>query len=197
MLAVSPTPDADRPIMSNSLRIAALAALLVSLLGCAGGEQSRPRWSEAPGVDVAGHTTFGWEDRTGKPPVTIVDNAIRDAIRARLVAKGYVESSADPDFLIHHEAIEQESVSQGSPVRLGIGIGTRSGNVGGSVGTSVDVGEKNNVTQQLRVTIRAIDPDDEREEWVGTTAAMPGQPDPKAVDRAVAGVMKGFPDKRP
>ncbi|MEQ8859131.1 MAG: DUF4136 domain-containing protein [Pseudomonadales bacterium] len=181
--------------MIKTLRLATVASLLVSLLGCAGGEGSKPRWSEAPEIDVAGYSTFGWSDRTGKPPVTILDNQIRNAVRAELVAKGYVESSDAPDFLVHHEPVEQETVKQGSPVRIGIGIGTRSGNVGGSVGTSVDVGEKDQVVQQMRVSIRATTPD-EREAWIGTTAVMAERPDEETVDRAIAGVMKGFPDRR-
>jgi hypothetical protein len=182
--------------MTSKLRIAAVVALLLALPGCAGRPDSKPSWSEAPDVDVAGYSTFGWADRGGKAPVTILDNQIRHAVRAQLTEKGYVESSDDPDFLVGHETIEQETVKQGSPVRIGFGVGSIGGNVGGSVGTSVDVGEKGGLERQMRITIRALNQDNRNEEWVGTTGSVEERPEEDDVERAVAGVMKGFPDKR-
>ena len=182
-------------IMITKLRFATASAMLI-LIGCAAGPDSSPQWAKAPDIDVAGYATFGWADRDGKPPVTILDSQIREAIRAELTAKGYVESSQSPDFLVGHEAVEQEFTRQGSPVRIGVGVGTGGGNVGGRVGTSVGVGERNRVTRQLRVTIRALDREDQREAWVGTTPALAERPDESAIDRAVAGVMKGFPERR-
>lgn len=170
--------------------------MLLLLLGCAGGGASKPRWSQAPDIDVAGYSTFAWSDRSGKPPVTILDNQIRAAIRTHLTEKGYVESTDNPDFLVHHEAVEASTVSQGSPVRIGVGIGTGRGPVGGSVGTSVGVGGGERVNNQFRITIRALAEADKREAWVGSTAAIGEQPEQGAIDRAVAGVMKGFPDRR-
>lgn len=178
-----------------TLRIAALSLLLLGALGCAGSSAPKPRWVEAPDSNLAAAETFGWLDRSGEPPVTILDNQIRDAIRADLVKKGYVEASETPDFVVGHETFESAAVQQGNPVRIGIGVGSWGGSGGGSVGTSMDVGDGEKVVQQITVTIRAVDPDDDREVWIGTTAPMSEQPDTPTVTRTVGGVMKGFPGR--
>ena len=74
--------------------------------------------------------------------------------------------------------------------------GTRSGNVGGSVGTSVDVGEASGPRQQLRVTVRALEPADRREAWVGASAALEPRPEEQALERAIGALMKGFPERQ-
>lgn len=182
--------------MITRLCLAAGAVLLLSVLGCASDPGAKPQWATSDEIDVAGLDTFGWADRGGKPPVTILDNEIRDAIRAQLTEKGYVESAESPDFLVSHETVEREAVEQGNPVRIGIGIGTWGGNVGGSVGTSVDVGEGDRVRQQLRIAVRALEAEDRREAWVGITAPLEPQPEAPAIDEAVAELMKEFPDRR-
>jgi hypothetical protein len=179
----------------EKLPLAAMAALLLALIGCAGAE-SKPQWTQAPDNKLAGHATFYWADRGGKPPVTILDNRIRSVLRNELTAKGYVEAEDDPDFLVSHETLERESARNGSPVRIGIGVGTRSGNVGGSVGTSVDVGDGSGPRQQLRVAVRALEPTDRREAWVGETAALAPQPEERALQRALGELMNGFPERQ-
>jgi hypothetical protein len=180
--------------MITPLRIAALSLSLMLAVGCASSTDSKPTWTQAPEADIAGYTTFGWEE--DEAPATILDNQIRNAIRSDLVTKGYVESSDAPDFLIDHEAVEHDAVERGNPVRIGVGVGSWGGHVGGSVGTSVDVGDKDKVVQQLRLTIRAVDPDERREVWVGTTAPMNERPDASAVANAIGALLKEFPAKR-
>lgn len=182
--------------MSSRARLPLFSILLVTVLGCAGGAATKPRWVEAPDADLPGQTSFAWATGTGEPPTTILDTQIREAIRSRLVDNGYVETVDSPDFLVDHETLEQDAVEQGNPVRIGIGVGSWGRNVGGSVGTSVDVGEKDRLVQQLRVTVRALDPTDRRELWVGTTTPMPERPDAAAVNRAVTELMKAFPAKQ-
>lgn len=175
-------------------RATALSFVLIGILGCAGNPDAKPRWVEASGADIPGYETFGWLDRSGQPPVTILDNQIRDAIRADLLQKGYVETEDSPDFRVGHETFEAAAVQQGNPVRIGIGVGSWGGSGGGSVGTSMDVGDKEKVVQQLTITIRAVDTDD-REVWIGTTAPMGDRPDTPTVNKTVGGVMKGFPGR--
>lgn len=183
--------------MTSNLRIAALLFMLSALPGCAADPHAKPNWAEAEDIDLAAYDTFGWQDRAGKPPTTILDNRIRDAIREELTARGYVEATDNPDLLITHETIEEATVRQGNPVRIGIGVGSWGGNVGGSVGTSVDVGKKDEELRQMRVEIRALDRTENREAWVGRTAPLDERPEGAAVDDAVAGVMEGFADRRP
>lgn len=177
------------------LRITASYLLLLAIFGCAGSSAPKPRWVEAPDSNIPAYETFGWLDRSGAPPVTILDNQIRDAIRAELLDKGYTETSETADFVVGHETFEAAAVQQGNPVRIGIGVGSWGGSGGGSVGTSMDVGDKEKVVQQLTVTIRAVDADDDREVWIGTTSPMSDRPDTPTVTKAVGGVMKGFPGR--
>lgn len=181
--------------MLTRLRHAAVPALLLVLTACAADPGARPRWNQSPDADLGARASFGWADRAGQPPVTILDNQIRDAVRAGLLDKGYVESSDEPDFLVAHETVEQETLEQGSPVRIGIGLGSRGGNVGASVGTSMDVGTGERLKRRMVILIRALEPEDRREAWVGTTAAVPERPDGRAIDRAVSGVLRGFPNR--
>jgi hypothetical protein len=179
--------------------VAALIAIL-SLLGCAG-TQPKPVWVAAPDADIEGRTTFGWENATGSRPLPVFETQVRKAVRAELEKRGYVESTdsgpdARPDFLIGYEAVEFESTTRSPPVSVGIGMGTRGGNVGGSVGTSVGLGGKSSQNHQQRITIRALEGDRAAELWVGTTGVLPEHPDGAAIDRAVAGVMRGFPSRR-
>jgi hypothetical protein len=62
----------------------------------------------------------------------------------------------------------------------------------------MDVGSTGGqVTQNIRLTIRAVDQSTNKEVWIGTTTENIKQGlDAGAVDTAVAGTMKGFPPKR-
>jgi hypothetical protein len=175
--------------------IAVIVILSSTCAGCAGDPVSRPEWVAASDANIPAFDTFGWEGPADTAPVTLIDNQIRDAIRDRLLAKGYVETTDNADFLISHETIERDAIRKGNPVRIGIGVGSWGGNVGGSVGTSVDVGEKDQVVQQLQLLIRALDASAEREIWIGTSAVLPERPDADAIQRAVVDLLAGFPEK--
>jgi len=183
--------------MSSHVRIViASFMLLLLLLGCAAGEGSRPRSAQAADVDVSAYASFGWADREGQAPVTVLDNQVREAIRAALTAKGYVESADAPDLLIDHETVEQGTVKHGSPVSIGVGVGSWGGRVGGSVGTTVEVGDRERVHEQMRVTVRAVDATGQREIWVGSTATLSAPIEGDAAGKAVTRLMKQFPARR-
>ena len=172
-----------------------LVVLTGAAAGCASDAGNKPVWVSASDADIPALETFGWDGPADVAPVTILDNQIRDALRAQLLSKGYSETSENPDFLIAHETIEHDALKKGNPVRIGIGVGSWGGNVGGSVGTSVDVGEKDKMVQQLKLQVHALDPDRDREIWAGTSAVLPERPDSAAVNRAVVDLMTGFPAK--
>lgn len=186
-------------MMHQILRSSCIAAFLVATIGltfgCSSNPGAKPEWVEASGSNLPAVRTFGWHGGES-PPAAIIDNQIRDAIRAELISKGYVETADSPDMLIDHETIEQAAIEQGNPVRLGIGIGSWGGNVGGSVGTSVDVGDKEHIIQQLRILVRAMDPDSDSEMWLGRTAALSDQPTADAVAQALARLLAAFPTKK-
>ena len=177
-------------------RVAVFISLLILISGCSGSGQPKPDWDAAPGVDIPALTTFGWVDEISGSPNTILEKQISTALRNAFLKKGYVENSDAPDFLVGYETVELESAKPSNPVRIGIGVGTWGSNVGGSVGTSVGVGGKEKVLYQNRLTVRALDPQTSQEVWIGITTTFEQRPNAAEIDRVVAGVMKGFPDKR-
>ena len=179
------------------------AVLPFLLLGCASGAGSKPESATAPGADIAGYASFGWEPAGGSPgaaspPLSIRDANIQGAIRTQLVRKGYREVEDEPDFRIRYETEAYTTEKKSNPVRIGVGVGSWGGNVGGGVSTSVPVGPQGVVAaRETRLTIRAVDPKSNREVWVGTTAGEIEEGlDGGAVEKAVAGTMKGFPARR-
>jgi len=171
-------------------------ALFLSLLGCM---STGPKTDSmtAPGSDIPGYRTFGWASGTAQAPMTILDTNIHDAIRAQLLAKGYVEADEAPDFRVAFDVSSYQTTKKSSPMRIGVGVGTWGGNVGGSVGTSVPVGGGGDESTTNRLTIRAVDAKSTKEVWVGTTTGDIKQGlDRSAVNQAVAATMKRFPRRR-
>lgn len=175
--------------------LALISCVSVTLTGCASDSANKPVWVSASDVDFSTLETFAWDGPADVAPVTILDNQIRESLRTQLTARGFKETSEDPDFLISHETIEHDALKKGNPVRIGVGVGSWGGNVGGSVGTSVDVGEKDQMVQQLKLEVHAVDPDQDREIWAGTSAPLPERPDAAAINRAIVDLMAGFPAK--
>lgn len=170
--------------------------MLCLLLGCVGQTRPKPDWTTAPGADVPALSTFALSEPPEGAPRAILDTQIRNAVRTALVEKGYVESADAPDFVVSYATDSYETSGRPNPVSIGIGVGSWGGNVGGSVGTSVGVGGDDEPRLHNRLTIRSVDPEANRELWIGTTTTFDQPADADVIDRVVAGVMKGFPAKR-
>ncbi len=184
--------------MNQLIRSPVYILVLCALLGCASNAPPKPQSVTAPGADISTLHTFGWQSATGQPtaapPLSILDANIYNAIRAQLLAKGYVEAAENPDFRISYATQPYVIEKKSSPFSIGIGIGSFGNNVGGSVGTSVDVGggDEEDTLQQL--VIRVLDQPSNKELWVGTSAGDIKQGlDVNAVNKAVAATMNGFP----
>ena len=188
--------------MNLSMRDSALVLLFV-FLGCASGPGPTTEAATAPGADVAAYTTFGWLPASGgataaSQPLSLQDANIQSAIRKQLIDKGYSEVRDEPGLLIgfETESVTEETKKE-SPFRIGVGMGTFGGPVGVGVGTSAPVGGGSVVaTRETRLTIRAVDPKDNREVWVGTTGDIQQGLDAVVVEKTVAGTMKEFPARR-
>jgi hypothetical protein len=183
------------------IRIATCFVVLCALLGCASSAPPKPQSVTAPGADIGSLHTFGWQSATGTataaPPLSILDTNIYNAIRAQLIAKGYVEVDENPDFRISYATQPYAIEKKKSPFSIGIGVGTFGNHVGGSVGTSVGVGGGEDSTALQQLVIRALDQPSNKELWVGTSAGDLKQGlDAPAVQKAVAATMKGFPAAR-
>jgi hypothetical protein len=184
-----------------TLRLPGAIGLLLTLaLGCASGGRWQTESATAPGADLAGHASFGWlaaegSRGGGEAPLSIADANVRNAIRAQLARKGYREVEANPDLRIGFETSTRAKEKTSEPVRIGVGVGSWGGNVGGAVDASVPVGsERVTTVAETRITIRAVDPEDGREVWVGTTTGEVREGlDAGAVEKAVAAVLDDFP----
>ena len=191
-----------------NLRIVGSACgLLVGLVACAsGGWKSES--ATAPDADLGAYASFGWlppeagaagAEGASPAPLSIADANLRRAIRTELAEKGYREVEHDPDFRIGFETATRLKEKVRPPVRVGVGVGTWGGNVGGGVDASVPVGSGDvKTTGETQITIRAVDPRSNREVWVGTTTGEVREGlDASVVEKAVADVLEGFPDRRP
>ena len=188
--------------MRAPLRGCALG-LVWLLLGCASGAPSNTSSMTAPGTDIAAYATFGLQAPSeaagaAEAPLSVLDANIREAIRSQLTEKGYREVEVEPDFWIGFESTSHlvEKASKPSPVRIGVGVGSYGGPIGGGVGTSVPVGKgAAGTVRESRFSIRAIDPKSNRELWVGT-ATGESMEDAGAVEKTVAGTLAEFPTRR-
>lgn len=179
--------------MNAIVRNATILVLVVLTSACAGLSRPKPEWSTAPGADLAAFSTFDWGSGSGGKPQSVLYAQTRNALLRELEQRGYQESAQSPDFLVSYELVEHERGRRGSPVTIGIGMGTWGRRVGGHVGTSVGVGGEPG--ESYRLVIRALDPDRTRELWIGATTSFELPADEAEVARVVAGAMRGFPAK--
>jgi hypothetical protein len=192
----------DLPMRTPIPRNLPSLVLLGVLLGCAGGA-TQTRSATAPGADVAGYTTFGWQPASDpeQGALSILDANLQEAIRARLIEKGYREVESNPELRISFErtTVVVEKASKPSPVRIGVGVGSWGGPVGVGAGTSVPVGGSGGAVteQETTLTIRAVDPRTNREVWNGSsTGEIVEDLEKGAIEKIVAGTMAEFPNKR-
>lgn len=187
--------------MKRAMRISALALLFV-LGGCATGGSPKTDVTTAPGAELTAYATFSVQGAAAPPgeagpPLSIVDANVRNAIRSRLAQKGYREVAQQPDLLISFETAAYVAEKVTNPVRIGLGVGTFGGPVGVGVGTSAPVGGgKVEGARETRLTIRAIDPTQNQELWVGTTTGIVTQQlDTNGADAVVAETLADFPSR--
>jgi len=174
--------------------LALFAALLVG--GCA----SAPRQPESmrdPSANWASYATYGWAPSPGvngtDQPLLMLDQNIRRAIAGELQRRGYVEAAENPDLQIAYETTSAEKV-ESNPVRVGIGVGSWGGNVGGSV--NVGSPSVRNYREGTLV-IHAVDAARNAEVWQGRISSRTGKgsTEAAAIASAVATAMRDFPTR--
>jgi hypothetical protein len=128
-------------------------------------------------------------------PLKLLDGNIRAAIAAELQRRGYTAAvpGTTPDLRITYETASEQKL-ENNPVRVGIGVGSWGGNVGGSV--SVGSPSVRNY-QEGTLVVHAIDTARNAEVWQGRVSKKitKGSTEPAAVAQAVAVAMKDFPRK--
>jgi len=150
-----------------------------------------------PTVNFAAFKTYGWSPAaaTSDQPVGLLDKNIRVAISAEMQRRGYVESAEKPDLRIACETASAQKVKN-NPVRIGVGVGSWGGNVGGSV----NVGSPSVKSyQEGSLVIHAVDAARNTEVWQGSIAGQmnKGSVEQAAINQAVARAMKDFPARTP
>ena len=164
--------------------------------GCAS-PPAQPQTMRDPSVNFTNFKTFGWTAGgtvdAGDAPLKLLDANIRAAVVDVMKRKGYVEApaGASPDLRIAYETASAEKI-ENNPVRVGIGVGSWGGNVGGSV--NVGSPSVRNFTEGTLV-VHAIDTARNAEVWQGRVSGKmtKGSLEPSAVNQAVAQAMADFP----
>jgi Domain of unknown function (DUF4136) len=177
-----------------SIVLAATAAGVFA--GCAS-PPPKPETMRDPSVNFTNFRTFGWTAGgavdAGDAPLKLLDANIRAAITDVMKRKGYVEAAADatPDLRMAYETASAEKV-ESNPVRIGIGVGSWGGHMGGSV--SMGSPSVRNFTEGTLV-VHAIDTARNAEVWQGRVSGKTtkGSVEPAAINQAVAQAMADFP----
>jgi hypothetical protein len=170
----------------------ALAVLALLAAGCTT-PPAEPVSMRDPAVSFASFRTFGWTPAPAATdaPVKLLDQNIRASITAELTRRGYVAAAENPDLRIAYETASANKVKN-NPVRIGIGMGSWGGNVGGSVNVG-SPSVKN--YQEGSLVIHAIDAARNAEVWQGSVSGQlgTGSLEPAAISQAVGKAMKEFP----
>lgn len=170
-------------------------SLLGLVVGCTTPSPPRHESQAVPGVDLASYGTFSLTNPAGAseadPPMRMLDVNIRSALKAEMTKRGFREVEANPDLRIDYETTAQDKIKS-SPVRIGIGMGSWGGNVGGSVGVSSSSVQS---YQEGRLIIHVADTAKNQEVWNGTVSGKVDRSslDADAVARVVALAMESFP----
>jgi hypothetical protein len=124
-------------------------------------------------------------------PLLMLDQNIRRAIAAEMKRRGYTESATDPALRITYETASKDVVET-NPVRVGVGMGSWGGNVGGSV--NVGSPSVRNYREGTLV-IHAIDNARNTEVWQGRVSSRisSGSTEAAAITSAVQAAMRDFP----
>jgi hypothetical protein len=174
-----------------------LACGVLGVGACASPSPSQPESMRDPQANFSSYRTYGFEgeksiDGTDEP-LKLLDANIRAAIASELRRRGYVEAAADatPDLRIVYETASADKL-ENNPVRVGVGVGSWGGSVGGSV--NVASPSVRNYREGTLV-VHAIDTARNAEVWQGRVSKKitKGSLEPAAIATAVSAAMADFP----
>lgn len=173
---------------------AAALLLALGLAGCA--TPPRHESQVAPGTDFGAYRSFALaEPENGDAPLRMLDANIRTALQAEFTRRGYTEVAASPDLVVDYTTETNDRV-RSKPFRVGIGMGSFGGNVGGAVNVGSASVES---YQEGRLVIHVVDAAKRSEVWYGTIAGKVDRSalDAAAIARVVALAMQDFPARAP
>jgi hypothetical protein len=184
-------------VIARLIRAIVVATAVAGLVTACAAPPPQPETMRDPGVNFSNFKTFGWTAPgavdSGDEPLKLLDANIRAAIVDVMKRKGYVEApaGATPDLRIAYETAKSEKL-ENNPVRIGIGVGSWGGNMGGSV--SMGSPSVRNFTEGTLV-VHAIDSSRNVEVWQGRVSGKmtKGSVEAAAIHQAVATAMADFP----
>jgi hypothetical protein len=172
----------------------AVYSLLACLLLTACATKIQVNTDYDPEFDFSVYRTYAWHDRV-RAPDGLVEDRIRDAIDATLVAKGYarVKSTGEPDFRVSFSAVAEQALRVDT---VSTGLGYRHRNWGMGVSSTSRVREYTRGT----LIIDIIDPVGKDLLWRGIsvrTLAEGRAPEEKTRDvmEIVTAILQQFPPK--
>ena len=186
-----------RLVSATGRHLAVLLAIALLTAGCASSSPAEPESMRDPQANFASYQTFGWNagvtPASDDAPLKLLDSNIRAAIANELKKRGYGEAPAGvtPDLRITYETASADKL-ENNPVRVGVGVGSWGGNVGGSV--NVGSPSVRNYKEGTLV-VHAIDTARNAEVWQGRVSKKitKGSVEPAAIAQAVASAMQDFP----
>ncbi|MEY2919746.1 MAG: hypothetical protein RL261_1051 [Pseudomonadota bacterium] len=184
-------------MFARLVRVVVVAAAVAGLVAGCASPPPQPETMRDPSVNFTNFKTFGWTAGgtvdANDAPLKLLDANIRAAIVDVMKRKGYVEAPAGttPDLRMAYETASADKI-ESNPVRVGIGVGSWGGNMGGSV--SMGSPSVRNYTEGTLV-VHAIDTARNAEVWQGRVSGKvtKGSLELAAIHQAVAKAMADFP----
>lgn len=154
-----------------------------------------------PRANFASYQQYIWAENSGGDKLVspFAIDAVKAAFKDQLVAGLYkeAESPQKADFIARYYVAEAADTIDRSP-RLGIGLGSFTGNFGMSTSVGVPLG-KDTVVKNIMILIDLINPADKKLTWRGSLVVELDPKDPKAnqaaINNAVAEIWAQFPPK--
>ncbi len=171
-------------------KILTLAVFILILSGCSSLKVSH---DIEPDASFASLETFSFQPHTAANRDTLNEDRIIKAVKNNLESKGYRSSKIKPaDFKIQFQL--QSTPNVPSNVSFGLGLGSFSGNLGGSIGTS-----HRKTYNQETIVIDLLNPTNGKLLWRGTAtdkldqAETPEQRQAQ-INRLVNAIFLNFPN---
>ena len=174
--------------MKSRMLMGVGAALLVS--ACSGISTST---DYDPAVNFSAFSTYDWIDSEGEVD-NLTSSRVRQSVDAALTAKGFTQSTSNPDLAVSYQITSAERRSFNT-VNTGWGGGYRHGGWGMSMGTSTTT---ENVWQEGSLILGIFDTGTKNLVWTGTATtdidqSRSPQERQELIDSAVGKMMGDFP----
>lgn len=179
---------------TTRIALSLLTALLVS--ACS---STDVRTDYNPRANFASYQQYSWSEDSGadKSVSPFIAEQVKSALKTRLDSGLYKLRPDGADFLVRYYIAQAANTIDRSP-RLGIGLGSFSGNFGLSTSVGVPLG-KDKVNRNVQILIDLLDGPSKALSWRGSLVIELDDQDPKVnqarIDSAVGEIWSQFPPR--